>query len=50
MGYFKIFEYKNVGPTLWGISKNEHVINSKIEKQPKMKLSDFEAFQKDMAD
>ena len=32
----------------WGISKNYHVINFKIEKEPKMKFFDFGAFQKIM--
>ena len=31
-----------------GISKNEHVINFKTEREPKMKFFDFGAFQKIM--
>ena len=39
-----VFIYSNIKK--WGISKNEHVINFKIEKEPKMKFFDFGAFQK----
>ena len=42
-GHFKISQHIK-----WSISKNSHVINFKTEKEPKMNLFDFGAFQKIM--